>query len=226
LIVDDNHGAGNNISITKEGLLFPAWTFNGTVPGPTLRMTEGDHIRITVINSKNSMHPHSWHVHSIHSGAMDGVMGLAGMIWPGSEFTYDFVAQPYGVYPYHCHMAPVEEHINRGLYGMMIIDPPYADKRSPATEMVMLMNGYSFNNAYNKNPVEEGPPTPADMANATKRNTILNDNQPSNQVYTVNGMAFGYTGKDEIQLKVGQPVRIYLENMLKYESHKQFSLTR
>ena len=54
---------------------------------------------------------------------MDGVMGLAGMIWPGSEFTYEFVAQPYGVYPYHCHMAPVEEHINRGLYGMMIIDP-------------------------------------------------------------------------------------------------------
>jgi hypothetical protein len=152
LIVDDNQGMGHNISITRQGLLFPAWTFNGTVPGPTLRMTQGDHVRVTVINSKSSMHPHSWHVHSIHSGTMDGVMGLAGMIWPGAAFTYDFIAQPYGVYPYHCHMAPVEEHINRGLYGMMIIDPVYADKRPHATEMVMLMNGYSFNNAYNPNP--------------------------------------------------------------------------
>jgi FtsP/CotA-like multicopper oxidase with cupredoxin domain len=215
---------GHNISITRQGLLFPAWTFNGTVPGPTLRMTQGDHIRVTVLNSKISMDRHSWHVHSIHSGAMDGVMGLAGMIWPGSEFTYDFIAQPYGVYPYHCHMAPVEEHINRGLYGMMIIDPVYTDKRPHATEMVMLMNGYSFNNAYNPNPVEEGPPTPADMANATTRKTIVNDQEPSNQVYTVNGMAFGYRGKDEINLKVGQPVRIYLGNMLEYDPINNFHL--
>ena len=69
LIVDDNHGVGHNMSITKEGLQFPAWTFNGSIPGPTLRMTQGDHVRVTVINSKNSLHPHSWHVHSIHSGA-------------------------------------------------------------------------------------------------------------------------------------------------------------
>ena len=85
LIVDDNHGVGHNMSITKEGLQFPAWTFNGSIPGPTLRMTQGDHVRVIVINSKNSLHPHSWHVHSIHSGVMDGVMGLAGMIWPGSS---------------------------------------------------------------------------------------------------------------------------------------------
>jgi FtsP/CotA-like multicopper oxidase with cupredoxin domain len=222
LIVDDNHGVGHNMSITKEGLQFPAWTFNGSIPGPTLRMTQGDHVRVTVINSKNSLHPHSWHVHSIHSGAMDGVMGLAGMIWPGSEFTYEFVAQPYGVYPYHCHMAPVEEHINRGLYGMMIIDPQ--TPRPQATEMVMLMNGYSFNKANQTNPTEEGPPTPADMNNVTSRNQILNDQTPSNQVYTVNGMAFGYTGKNEIPLKVGQPVRIYLENMLEYDPINNFHL--
>ena len=224
LIVDDNHGMGHNMSITSEGLQFPAWTFNETIPGPTLRMTQGDHVRVTVINSKNSLHPHSWHVHSIHSGAMDGVMGLAGMIWPGSEFTHDFIAQPYGVYPYHCHMAPVEEHINRGLYGMMIIDQPYAEKRPPATEMVMLMNGYSFTKANQTNPTEEGPPTPADMNNVTSRKQILNDQTPSNQVYTVNGMAFGYTGKDEIQLKVGQQVRIYLENMLEYDPINNFHL--
>jgi FtsP/CotA-like multicopper oxidase with cupredoxin domain len=224
LIVNDNHGVGNNITITREGLQFPAWTFNGTVPGPTLRMTQGDHVRVTVITDKDSMHPHSWHVHSIHSGAADGVMGLSGAIWPSMDFTYDFVAQPYGLYPYHCHMTPVEEHINRGLYGMMIIDPPYADKRVHATEMVMLMNGYSYNKVYDRNPEEEGPPTPKEIANSTARHEILNDNSPSNQVYSVNGMAFGYTGKDEIHIKVGQPVRIYLVNMLEYDPLNNFHL--
>ena len=62
-------------------------------------------------------------MHSMHSGLMDGVYGPAGNILPGKNFTYTFTAQPYGVYPYHCHVEPVADHLNRGLYGMMIIDP-------------------------------------------------------------------------------------------------------
>ena len=54
----------------------------------------------------------------------DGMSGLAEMIEPGHSFTYDFIAQPARVDPYHYHMFPVEEHVSRGLYGMMIIDPP------------------------------------------------------------------------------------------------------
>jgi manganese oxidase len=87
--------------------MFHAWTYNGTVPGPTMRMTEGDKIRITVTNSPNSKHFHSFHMHSIHSGYMDGMMGPSGMIAPGKSFTYSFIAQPYGLYPYHCHVDPV-----------------------------------------------------------------------------------------------------------------------
>src|SRR5581483_8491641 len=51
LFIDDYRGFGKNIPITKEGLQFPAWTFNGTVPGPTLRMTAGDHVVVDVINN-------------------------------------------------------------------------------------------------------------------------------------------------------------------------------
>jgi FtsP/CotA-like multicopper oxidase with cupredoxin domain len=76
-------------------------------------------------------------------------MGNGGMIFPGQDFNYSFTARPYGIYPYHCHMAPDETHINRGLYGMMIIDPPYAEKRTSAFEMVMLMNGYSYGDLNN-----------------------------------------------------------------------------
>jgi manganese oxidase len=68
---------------------------------------------------------------------MDGVFEA---IAPGGKFTYEFIAQPFGVFPYHCHMEPLEEHISHGLYGVYIIDPK--QPRPPADEMVMMMNGY------------------------------------------------------------------------------------
>ena len=54
---------------------------------------------------------------------MDGTFGPSGSIAPGQSFTYEFTAGPAGVYPYHCHVEPIVDHINRGLYGAMIIDP-------------------------------------------------------------------------------------------------------
>ena len=141
LIVEENQ----KIPVTYEGHMLDAWTFNGTIPGPTIRVTEGDLVRIRVINSNENSNPHSLHTHSIHYAKNDGVsMGgyPGGAISPGRSFTYEFVAQPYGVYPYHCHVDPIADHINRGLYGMMIIDP--LEPRPQMTEIAMLLNGYDL----------------------------------------------------------------------------------
>ncbi len=141
LIVEENQ----KIPVTYEGHMLDAWTFNGTIPGPTIRVTEGDLVRIRVINSNENSNPHSLHTHSVHYAKNDGVsMGgyPGGAISPGRSFTYEFVAQPYGVYPYHCHVDPIADHINRGLYGMMIIDP--LEPRPQMTEMAMLLNGYDL----------------------------------------------------------------------------------
>ena len=123
---------------TKEvspGVFYNVWTFNGTIPGPTIRATEGDLVRITLINNGSKFH--SIHFHGIHKSEMDGVFeGIA----PGGKFTYEFTAEPFGVFPYHCHMQPLEEHITHGLYGVFIIDPK--KPRADADEMVMVMNGY------------------------------------------------------------------------------------
>jgi FtsP/CotA-like multicopper oxidase with cupredoxin domain len=123
---------------TKEvspGVFYNVWTFNGTIPGPTLRATEGDLVRVTLINNGTKFH--SIHFHGIHPSEMDGVFeGIA----PGGKFTYEFTAEPFGVFPYHCHMQPLEEHITHGLYGVFIIDPK--KPRADADEMVMVMNGY------------------------------------------------------------------------------------
>jgi len=123
---------------TKEvapGIFYNVWTFNGTIPGPTIRAKEGDLVKINFINNGSKFH--SMHFHGIHKAEMDGVFeGIA----PGGKFTYEFTAEPFGVFPYHCHMEPLEEHIVHGLYGVFIVDPK--KPRPDADEMVMVMNGY------------------------------------------------------------------------------------
>jgi manganese oxidase len=119
----------------SPGIFYNAWTFNGTIPGPTIRATEGDLIRIHFIN--NGSKPHSMHFHGIHRSEMDGVFDN---IAPGGRFTYEFYAEPFGLFLYHCHVQPLEEHISHGLYGAYIVDPKIP--RPEADEMVMVMNGY------------------------------------------------------------------------------------
>jgi len=133
------------LAINKEievapGLFFPAWTYNGRVPGPTIRATEGDRIRISFTNTTE--HPHTIHFHGIHSSQMDGIPG-AGEVAPGGTFVYDFTAEPFGTHLYHCHSLPLAQHIHRGLYGAFVVDPKKG--RPPAHEMVMVMNAFDTN---------------------------------------------------------------------------------
>lgn len=102
------------------GIFFPAWTYNGRVPGPSLRATEGDRLRVVFRNLGS--HPHSMHFHGIHAARMDGVPG-AGLIGPGEEFVYEFDAKPFGCHLYHCHALPLKRHIHKGMYGLFVIDP-------------------------------------------------------------------------------------------------------
>jgi FtsP/CotA-like multicopper oxidase with cupredoxin domain len=119
----------------SPGVFMDAWTFNGTIPGPTIRATEGDLVKIKFIN--NGSKPHTMHFHGIHKSQMDGVFEI---IAPSGSFTYEFIAEPFGLFLYHCHMQPLEEHISKGLYGAYIVDPK--TPRPQADEMVMMMNGY------------------------------------------------------------------------------------
>ena len=122
------------------GMFFPAWTYNGQVPGPTLRATEGDRVRVTFRNL--GTHAHSMHFHGWHPPAMDGA--LAGQeVHPGESFVYEFDADPFGLHLYHCHTVPLKRHIHKGLYGAFIIDPRSSSgSRPPADEFVMVMNAF------------------------------------------------------------------------------------
>jgi FtsP/CotA-like multicopper oxidase with cupredoxin domain len=131
------------IAISKSveivpGMQYPAWTYNGRIPGPTLRCTEGDRIRIKFTNGTE--HPHTMHFHGFHPASMDGV-APDGLVQPSETFYYEFDAEPFGVHLYHCHAFPLARHIAKGLYGAFIIDPK--EGRPPVDhEMVMVMSGF------------------------------------------------------------------------------------
>lgn len=92
------------------------WTFNDVVPGPLIRVREGDHVIVHFTN--NHTLPHNLHFHGAHPVGMDGVQEVA----PGASFTYEFTAGPAGAFVYHCHVD-TRIHIQKGLYGQFIVDP-------------------------------------------------------------------------------------------------------
>ena len=212
---------GNNDTHTKP-IVWNAWTFNGSIPAPTMRMTQGDHVFITVYNQGNLTH--SLHMHSIHAGNIDGTMfsGPSGQILPGHSFTYNFTADPVGLWPFHCHMMPVSLHINKGLYGHMIIDPPADKARPKMTEMNMIMDGF----ALNQQPGEDQPRIPT----VQEAQQIMNGNDSvglpeefDNHIYALNGVAFYYDAHP-IQLQTNTQYRIYLTNFLDFDFSNTFHL--
>jgi manganese oxidase len=133
------------VAVDKEieiapAVFFPAWTFNGQVPGPTIRATEGDRVKVTFVNAGS--HPHTIHFHGWHAPEMDGSLP-EHQVMPGQRFVYEFDADPFGLHLYHCHAVPLKRHIHKGLYGVFLIDPK--TPRPPADEMIMVMNGFDTN---------------------------------------------------------------------------------
>ncbi len=108
-----------------EGIAIDGMAFNEQSPGPTLRVTEGDTVRVTLVNRLSE--PTSVHWHGLHvPNAMDGVSSsILPPIQPGSSKTYEFMASHAGTFMYHPHGPGVNDvgQIDRGLYGLFIIDP-------------------------------------------------------------------------------------------------------
>lgn len=160
------------------GVQYPAWTYNGRVPGPTLRATEGDLVRVHFTNA--SEHVHTIHFHGIHAAQMDGVFEPVA---PGGSYVYEFTAEPFGLHLYHCHVMPIKRHIAKGLYGAFIVDPK--TPRQPARELVMVMNGFDIN-FDGKNEVYAVNTVPF----AYQQQPIVLRKDQLNRVYLVNVLEF------------------------------------
>ncbi|MED4779377.1 multicopper oxidase family protein [Brevibacillus choshinensis] len=125
------------------GVQTDAYTFNGTVPGPTIRVKEGDTIRVILKNSlpeETSIHWHGLHL----PNNMDGVPSFTQhAVKPGQTFTYEFLANHAGTYMYHSHFNSISQ-IDKGLYGMLVIDPQKKGQLHHDREYSMLFGGWNI----------------------------------------------------------------------------------
>lgn len=230
------------------GVEFDAWAFNGQVPGPTIRVVEGDIIRVTFNNV--SRHAHTIHPHLKNlDPAMDGIpQNGPGVLERGDDpFTYEWQAKPAGVHFYHCHSLPLKEHIHRGLYGVIIVDPDpervqenpreYVNYHGPITDEYrneLVTRAKQRNHEYpENNDVNE---------HVIVMNSFDTNFDGENEVYAANTRAFAYSvgrtdgygswepgeTKYPIQINKDETQLVYLLNVTEFDlinsfhTHSQF----
>jgi nitrite reductase (NO-forming) len=108
------------ISEIAPGVYQNYWTFDSQVPGPFLRVREGDTVELTLHNDPTSLHAHSIDLHAV-TGPGGGAVST--MVEPGESKTFTFKALHPGIFVYHCAHANVAVHMSHGMYGMILVEP-------------------------------------------------------------------------------------------------------
>ncbi|MCU0495919.1 MAG: copper-containing nitrite reductase [Anaerolineae bacterium] len=178
--------------ILADGSTYRYMTFDGQVPGPMLRVREGDTVEIYLANQSDSQLPHSIDLHSV-TGPGGGAVYTQTM--PGGETSFTFQALQPGLYVYHCATPSVAHHITSGMYGLILVEPagglPTVDRE------FYVMQG----EIYTEQPF--GTTGHLDFSHEK-----MLDEDP--EFYVFNGAAGGLA-QDEFALRaeVGETVRIY-----------------
>ena len=103
-----------------DGTTYAFWTFDGTVPGPLVRVMEGDTIEFTLINDLSSVNGHNIDFHAVNGpGGGAEVTNVA----PGETATFTWKALHAGAFVYHCAFPPPMHHIAQGMYGAIVVEP-------------------------------------------------------------------------------------------------------
>jgi len=122
-------------------IVVAAWTFEGNIPGPTLRCRVGDTIEFTLTNEHEV--PHSM---DFHAAQIDPKTAFRSVL-KGQSVSYTFSPRYAGAFAYHCGSSPVLMHIGSGMIGAIIVDPPAP--LAPAKEFVLVQNEFYLGDAVN-----------------------------------------------------------------------------
>ncbi len=181
------------IAEVAPGIYFNYWTFNKQVPGPMLRVREGDTVEVTLTNHSSSLHHHNIDLHAV-TGPGGGA--TLSMVNPGETKTFTWMALNPGLYIYHCATPNVSTHNSHGQYGLILVEPkeglPKVDKE------FYLVQG----ELYTKGAIGKKGLTIFDG------NALL-DEEPN--YITFNGR-IEQDGKQRMKMKVGETARIYVGN--------------
>lgn len=108
------------ISEVAPGVFMNYWTFDGQIPGPMIRVREGDTVKLTLHNDISSLHHHNIDLHAV-TGPGGGAVST--MVAPGESKTVTFKALHPGAYVYHCATPNVANHMTHGMYGLILVEP-------------------------------------------------------------------------------------------------------
>ncbi|MEZ5565186.1 MAG: multicopper oxidase domain-containing protein [Gammaproteobacteria bacterium] len=186
-----------DLQIDNAGTKQSMWTFNGTIPGPLVRVKEGDTIDFKLINDEANKNSHSI---DFHAGRFD-VLTEFEAIKPGDTHEFKFKAEYPGVWMYHCGADSMSEHISRGMYGVVIVDPKegYSKEFPKPDREYVLVHGDLF---------EEGASAEERTAGDKWKGVL------------VNGKVFHYDPVHDtnaaitLEAKPGERVRIYFVNAM------------
>ncbi len=135
-----------DLPIDNKGTLYRSWTFEGQVPGPVIRITEGDVVEFTLLNDPESKNSHSM---DMHAGQFDVLTDFES-VKPGEEGKFTFTAKYPGIFFYHCGSDPMIQHIARGMYGAIIVDPKDKDAMPKADREYVLIQAELYPNPDNQ----------------------------------------------------------------------------
>ncbi|MEK9184282.1 MAG: copper-containing nitrite reductase, partial [Patescibacteria group bacterium] len=108
------------IAEMAPGVFVNYWTFDGKIPGPMLRVREGDTVELTLHNDPTSLHHHNIDLHAV-TGPGGGAVST--MVAPGESATVTFKALHPGLFVYHCATPNVANHMTHGMYGLILVEP-------------------------------------------------------------------------------------------------------
>ena len=114
------------------GMTYNAWTYDGTVPGPVLKVVQGDEVKINLVNHTKDAHGINVHAAQISPEHFTGD--------PMKSVSYSFPANVPGVFIYHCTAPPILDHIASGMYGMMIVEPKAGWPNGDAQEVTIVQS--------------------------------------------------------------------------------------
>lgn len=186
------HAVEKDVVYDNKGSTYHGWTFGGVVPGPVVRVTEGDTIEFTLVNEESNKNSHSM---DFHAARVDVVTDFDS-VKPGETKKFTFTADNPGVFFYHCGSDPMIQHIARGMYGVIIVDPKDENALPKADREYVLIQAEHYENPDDK--------------------TAMMKNQWTNAIF--NGGIFKYDPVHDpeatrwLQAKPGERVRIYFVN--------------
>ncbi len=172
-----------------DGVSYTGWTFGGTVPGPVIRVRQGDLVRIRLVNESPMPHSIDFHAARIPMNQAFRVIG------PKDSLSFEFKARDPGAFMVHCGTPPVLLHIMQGMYLAVIVDPAGGWPTKADKEFVVVQSEF-----YATKP-DSGPSQPDWNAALNRQATYV----------VFNGRAFQYQ-KTPLRVAVGDRVRFFVVN--------------